>query len=105
MVFALVDAMMDLLLVFQLEFIRGLLQEVEAKLLHDLPEIIHDDNLMAHSIDELLLFEKELRTVYQYCHPSPSILNVLLDEVRFHKWLTLEKTCKLDHTAVIGKDP
>ena len=80
---------------FQLEFIRGLLQEVESKLLHDLPQIIHDDDLMAHSIDELLLFERELRTVYHYSHPSPSILRVMLDEVRFHKWLTLEKTCKL----------
>ena len=77
-----------------MEFIRGLLQEVEVKLLHDLPEIIHDDDLMAHSIDELLLFDKELRLTFQYSHPSPSILHVLLDEVRFHKWLTLEKTCK-----------
>ena len=48
---------------------------------------------MAHSIDELLLFDKELRLKFQYSHPSPSILHVLLDEVRFHKWLTLEKTC------------
>jgi hypothetical protein len=54
---------------------------------------------MAHSIDELLLFDKELRLTFQYSHPSPSILHVLLEEVRFHKWLTLEKTCEYSGTS------
>ncbi len=77
-----------------MEFIRGLLQEVEAKLLHDLPELVYDELLMSHLIDELLLFERELRTVLLYPKPLPSPLTVLLREVPLHKWLELEKSCK-----------
>ena len=50
---------------------------------------------MSHLIDELLVFERELRTVLQYPHPHPSPFDVLLGEVPFHKWLTLEKACGL----------
>lgn len=73
---------------------RGLLQEVETKLAHDIPEMVYNELLMSHLIDELLLFERELRTVLHYppsCH-SP-FHSVMLEDVAFHKWLTLEKTC------------
>ena len=78
---------------WQLEFIRGLLQETEAKLLHDLPSVVYNDLLMSHLVDELLLFEKELRMVLGYPRPHTSLLHVLLDEVPLHKWLSLEKGC------------
>ena len=52
---------------------RGLLQEVDTKLLHDIPEMVYDEVLMSHLIDELLLFEQELRTILHYppSYPSP----------------------------------
>ena len=78
----------------QLEFMRGLLQEVETKISHDIPEMVYDEVLMSHLIDELLLFERELRTVLHYPSSCPSPFhNVMLEDVAFHKWLTLEKTC------------
>ncbi len=80
-------------LFMQIEFIRGLLQEVESKLQTDLSEVVYDDALMSHLIDELLMFEQELRTVLQYSLPSPTPFDVLLGEVPFHKWLSLEKAC------------
>jgi len=73
---------------------RGLLQEVETKLLHDIPEMVYDEVLMSHLIDELLLFEQELRTILHYPPSYPSPLHVMLEDVPFHKWLTLEKTCR-----------
>lgn len=73
---------------------RGLLQEVETKLAHDIPEMVYDELLMSHLIDELLLFERELRTVLHYPPSCRSPFHsVMLEDVAFHKWLTLEKTC------------
>lgn len=77
----------------QVEFIRGLLQEVDMKLRADLSEVVYDDSLMAHLIDELLMFERELRTVILYSQPSPTPFDVLLGEIPFHKWISLEKAC------------
>ena len=77
-----------------MEFIRGLLQEVKGKLQADLTEVVYDDALMSHLIDELLIFERELRIVLQYPRPCPTPFDVLLGEVPFHKWLSLEKACK-----------
>lgn len=78
----------------QVEFIRGLLQEVETKVQADLTEVVYDDALMSHLIDELLIFDRELRMVLQYPCPCPTPFDVLLGEVPFHKWLSLEKACK-----------
>ena len=58
-----------------------------------MPEVVYNDLLMSHLIDELLLFERELRTILSYPLPFPSCLHVLTEEVPFHKWLTLEKGC------------
>ena len=56
--------------------------------------MVYDEVLMSHLIDELLLFERELRTVLHYPPSCPSPFhNVMLEDVAFHKWLTLEKTC------------
>ena len=48
---------------------------------------------MAHLLDELLLFHRELTLLhYPSAHPSP--LAVLLADVPFHKWVSMEKQCK-----------
>ena len=46
-----------------MEFSRGLLQEVVGKLDVDLKEVVTQDLLMAHLVDELLSFEKELQLI------------------------------------------
>lgn len=63
------------------------------KLRHDLQDIVQDDVLMSHLIDELLLFTREL-TLLGYPPSLPSLLSILLDDVPFRKWLSLEKQCK-----------
>jgi hypothetical protein len=86
----------------QMEFCRGLLWEVVNKLECDLKEVISRDSLMAHLVDELLCFEKELRlTVFSPASedgptatPPLTVLTVLLDSVPFDKWRGLEKTCE-----------
>ncbi len=67
-------------------------------------EMSSQDSIMAHLIDELLLFERELHTILPFptSHSddiSPwSVLHVLLDEVPFDKWRNLEKSCTLFRT-------
>ena len=77
----------------KVEFTRGLLQEVELKLCNDIQDTVQDDLLMAHLIDELILFSREL-TLIGYPPSSPSPLSVLLDPAPFSKWLSLERQCK-----------
>ena len=54
-----------------MEFGRGLVQEVVAKLETDMPALVKEDSIMAHLIDELLLFEHELLLILP---PSPTPL-------------------------------
>ena len=77
----------------QAEFIRCLLQEVDEKLRHDLPSLSDDEVTTAHTIDELLSFERELRSSLCYYHPLPSCVGVLIEQKHFHKWITLERKC------------
>ena len=85
-----------------MEFIRGLLQELMKKLRHELNPSNHpnnkctidDDYLLSHLIDELLLFDKEIRTIHSYSPLYPACIMVLLDERILCRWLNLEKQCK-----------
>lgn len=63
------------------------------KLRHDIQDMVQDDLLMAHLIDELLLFTREL-TLLGYPPSSPSPLSVLLDPASFSKWISLERQCE-----------
>lgn len=60
-----------------------------AKLEGDLKALTSHDSLMAHLVDELLLFEKELRLAVS--EPNLTLLSVLLNSVPFDKWRNLEK--------------
>ncbi|XP_072036444.1 RAD50-interacting protein 1-like isoform X2 [Amphiura filiformis] len=73
------------------EFTRGLLQVVAAKLTHDIPELLFDEQLLSHTIDELLLFDKELRSNYGYPKSQPGCLHVLTAPACFDKWIMIEK--------------
>ena len=53
---------------------------------------------MAHLVDELLLFSREL-TLLGYPPSLPSPLSILLDDSPFTKWLAMERLCKV-HSIV-----
>ncbi|XP_071500381.1 RAD50-interacting protein 1-like isoform X1 [Diadema antillarum] len=72
------------------EFIRGLLHLVAAKLKHDIPELLFDEQLLCHTIDELLLFDKELRSAH-YPPSQPGCLHVLTQAACFDRWIGIEK--------------
>ncbi|XP_071840585.1 RAD50-interacting protein 1-like [Apostichopus japonicus] len=78
-------------IVAKVEFTRGLLQLAAKKLKIDIPDIIFDDQLLSHTIDELLLFDKELRSQYGYPDHEPGCLHVLTEKQCFEKWISVEK--------------
>eukprot|EP00057_Strongylocentrotus_purpuratus_P024042 XP_011678516.1 PREDICTED: RAD50-interacting protein 1 isoform X1 [Strongylocentrotus purpuratus] len=73
------------------EFTRGLLHTVAAKLKHDIPELLFDDQLLCHTIDELLLFDKELRNSFHYPNNQPGCLHILTEQACFDKWIAIER--------------
>ncbi|XP_038064366.1 RAD50-interacting protein 1-like isoform X2 [Patiria miniata] len=75
----------------KVEFTRGLLNIVAAKLEHDIPELLFDEQLLSHTIDEHLLFNRELRNNYSYPAGQPDCLHVLTGKECFERWLVVEK--------------
>lgn len=73
---------------------RGLVELVLEKMTADLPEIMYDEHLFTHLIDEALLFDRELRQNYSYPPNQPGALHILSQEEVFDKWLVVEKKCK-----------
>ncbi|XP_051977049.1 RAD50-interacting protein 1-like isoform X2 [Xyrauchen texanus] len=75
----------------RVELFRGLLTLAQEKLANDAPRLLYDDALFCHLVDELLQFEKELRTTHSYPRSYPGILHILLEESVFQKWLSMER--------------
>ncbi|XP_064200784.1 RAD50-interacting protein 1 isoform X2 [Anguilla rostrata] len=73
------------------ELCRGLLSLAQEKLAHDAPRLLYDDTLFCHLVDEILQFERELRTTHSYPSMLPGALHILLEEAVFQKWLTVER--------------
>uniref|UniRef100_H2XYV9 RAD50-interacting protein 1 n=3 Tax=Ciona intestinalis TaxID=7719 RepID=H2XYV9_CIOIN len=77
-------------------FAQGLLQLVWAKLSVDIEEIIYTDELYSHVVDEVLLFDRELRAVHDIPTAvlnTSSPLTVLTQTHCIQKWLNIERTC------------
>ncbi|XP_014681256.1 PREDICTED: RAD50-interacting protein 1-like isoform X2 [Priapulus caudatus] len=70
------------------EFSRGLMQLALEKLAADLP-MIEDDVVFSHTVDETLLFNRELRSAGGAA-ATPGCLHVLCGDTIFDRWLTLE---------------
>ncbi|XP_065584144.1 RAD50-interacting protein 1-like [Artemia franciscana] len=70
------------------EFTRALYGLVVVKLSHDLPLLYEDDYLFGHCIDEIIVFERELRLSVQN---HPSVHETLTGECTLEKWLRTEK--------------
>ncbi|KAI4876051.1 hypothetical protein NFI96_030100 [Prochilodus magdalenae] len=75
----------------KVELCRGLLTLAQEKLAHDAPRLLYDDTLFCHLVDEVLQFEKELRSTHAYPSTYPGALHILLEEAVFQKWLSVEK--------------
>lgn len=82
------------MMIFQVEFSRGLVILVMEKLLTDIPELLYDDHLFSHMVDEALAFDRELRYNYGYPLGQPGVLHVLTQDEPFDKWIYIERKCK-----------
>ena len=80
--------------VLQLEFIRGLLLLVVEKMTSDMAEVLRDDVVFCHVIDESLSFHKELVTGFDYPSSQVSCLRPLTQHAAFSKWLDIERKCE-----------
>ncbi|KAM3858925.1 RAD50-interacting protein 1 [Diretmus argenteus] len=75
----------------RVELCRGLLSLVQEKVASDIPRLLYDDTLFCHLVEEVLQFEKELRSSQSYPSVLPGLLHLLLDDATLQKWLTVEK--------------
>ncbi|RXM94376.1 RAD50-interacting protein 1 [Acipenser ruthenus] len=80
----------------RLQFSSGLLTLALEKLSCDASRLLYDDALFCHLVDEVLLFEKELRGTHAYPSSLPGALHILTEETIFQKWLTVERKFALE---------
>ncbi|KAK9525264.1 hypothetical protein VZT92_015991 [Zoarces viviparus] len=73
------------------ELCRGLLSLVQEKVASDASRLLYDDVLFCHLVEEVLQFEKELRSNQSYHAALPGLLHLLLEDTILQKWLTVEK--------------
>ena len=50
--------------------------------------------LFSHAVDEMILFNNEMRQQYGYPESLPNILHVLAQPRSFNKWIHIERKCK-----------
>ncbi|XP_008279143.1 RAD50-interacting protein 1 [Stegastes partitus] len=75
----------------RVELCRGLLSVVQEKVASDASRLLYDDVLFCHLVEEVLQFEKELRSNQLYPAVLPGLLHLLLEDAVLQKWLTVEK--------------
>ena len=64
----------------------------EEKLRKTLQQCLDDDVLLAHLIDETMIFDKELQLLTPG-QPEMNCIKVLLEEENLKHWIDLEKKC------------
>ncbi|XP_054911667.1 RAD50-interacting protein 1 isoform X2 [Poeciliopsis prolifica] len=70
---------------------QGLVCLVQEKVTSDASRMLYDDGLFCHLVEEVLQFEKDLRTHHSYPAMLPALLHILLDNAFLQKWLAVEK--------------
>ncbi|XP_076152379.1 RAD50-interacting protein 1 [Alosa pseudoharengus] len=80
----------------KVELCRGLLSLAQEKLALDASRLLYDDALFCHLVDEVLQFEKELRSTHAYPSTLPGALHILLEEAVLQKWLSVERKMALE---------
>ena len=74
-----------------MEFGQGLVAMAAEKLEVDLPIVLADDILLAHTIDEIIGFARDLASSMQYSRSQPSALAPLTVSPIFGRWLNMER--------------
>nr|XP_006814775.1 PREDICTED: RAD50-interacting protein 1-like [Saccoglossus kowalevskii] len=82
----------------RVEFIRGLMVIVTSKLSQDIPDLLYDENLLSHTIDEALLFDREVRSNFGYSASQPGCLHILTEHDCYEKWVNVEKKFAVEKT-------
>lgn len=77
----------------------SLLQE---KVASDAARLLYEDTLFCHLVEEVLLFEKELRSSHSYPAVLPGLIHLLLEESVLQKWLTVEKKSQFESHEAAG---
>lgn len=67
----------------------------------DAARLLYEDTLFCHLVEEVLLFEKELRSSHSYPPPLPGLIHLLLEESVLQKWLTVEKKSQFKRKLTI----
>lgn len=70
------------------------------KLCNDIDELVEDDAIFSHLIDETLAFEQEIRESLGYPSSYFSAITVLTQAKYLTKWLAIEEQCKYVRTCV-----
>ena len=67
---------------------------VMEKMEESIPKLLDNEATFSHFVDETLLFDKELHTLYYNNSHDHSCLKVLTQPCCLQRWLELEKKCK-----------
>mmetsp|Transcript_35419 Transcript_35419/g.57302 ORF Transcript_35419/g.57302 Transcript_35419/m.57302 type:complete len:742 (-) Transcript_35419:255-2480(-) len=88
------------------EIARGLVTCVCNKLRTDLPALLDEHVLLAHTIDEAICFQKELQSLLMESDDVPSVLNILCENAdTVNIWIQLERLSADESLAsLIEKD-
>lgn len=84
----------------RIEFMRGLVQLVVEKLNTNVEEILYDDVLLSHTIDEALQFDRELLALGYPMH-YPNCISVLTEDPHFTRWINMERNSAVEKMDVI----
>lgn len=68
---------------------RGLVHLAITRFKSDLPQLLDDDRLLSHTIDELLLFSQGLQN-QGYPMSFPNVMQILSSDPCFTRWRSLE---------------
>ncbi|XP_076818312.1 RAD50-interacting protein 1-like isoform X2 [Clavelina lepadiformis] len=89
-------------------FTQGLLQLVVSKLANDMEEIIYYDDVFSHVVDEVLMFDRELRSAYNIPDMVLKIYGPLIvfsQPTCMKKWLTIERLFAVERLdALLSSD-
>lgn len=85
----------------RVELCRGLLALLQEKVASDAARLLYEDTLFCHLVEEVLLFEKELRSNHSYPAVLPGLIHLLLEESVLQKWLTVEKKIAVEKMDAI----
>ncbi|XP_054165500.1 RAD50-interacting protein 1-like [Oppia nitens] len=86
------------------QLISGLLECVTTKLKSDLPSLVYDDKLFTHTVDEVLIFNRELLEIESniiQVFPNCNLMNVFSSEPFFTRILSLERKKSTEFVELI----